>query len=451
MKTIVLLFLGTLAALTSFSQIPGYVPQNGLIAWYPFNGNTNDESGNGNHGTNYGATLANDRFGNGNSAYSFNGINEYISVNDNASLKPSIISISVWVNVAPNQDPFMRIISKQYNEPQNFGSYQIITGNSNGNGKVGMTVRTGSGNSQSTNGIYNWTGDVGSNIVNTWQHIVGVFDGTTVKLYQNSIFVTQVNQSGNLHYDLSNLLIAKGVSGGSLPGTEIFYNGLIDDIGIWNRALTPCEINQLYESQLLDNQESISEASCESYDWNGQTYTSSGIYPQSFTNQYGCDSTVTLDLTIDSIDNTVEQNNLLLTSNQNNAAYQWINCENNTPIQGATDISLQVEENGSYAVAIENGSCQDTSDCIVIENVGVNEVDINHITIYPNPTKDQFTVKINDAESYELKVYDLKGQLLQNDFLTGTNTINLNTYESGVYLIHISNNTYNKHFKLIVE
>ena len=61
-----------LTAFTMAQIVPNYVPTNGLVGWWPFNGNANDESGNGNNGTVYGAMLTNDRFGNLNSAYSFN-------------------------------------------------------------------------------------------------------------------------------------------------------------------------------------------------------------------------------------------------------------------------------------------------------------------------------------------------------------------------------------------
>jgi hypothetical protein len=62
------------------NALSGGIPTSGLIAWYPFNGNANDESGNGNNGSNYGATLTADRFGNANKAYSFNGSTDYISI-----------------------------------------------------------------------------------------------------------------------------------------------------------------------------------------------------------------------------------------------------------------------------------------------------------------------------------------------------------------------------------
>jgi hypothetical protein len=73
-------------AIISNAQAPNYVPSNGLVGWWPFNGNANDQSGNGNNGTVNGATLNADRFGNSNSAFSFNGSNQRISIPDNNSL-----------------------------------------------------------------------------------------------------------------------------------------------------------------------------------------------------------------------------------------------------------------------------------------------------------------------------------------------------------------------------
>tara|TARA_B100000902_G_C26670287_1_gene602721 strand:- start:79 stop:306 length:228 start_codon:yes stop_codon:yes gene_type:complete len=58
----------------SFGQVPNYVPTNGLVGYWPFNGNANDESVNTNNGTVNGATLTTDRFGNANSAYDFDGV-----------------------------------------------------------------------------------------------------------------------------------------------------------------------------------------------------------------------------------------------------------------------------------------------------------------------------------------------------------------------------------------
>ena len=96
MKKIFTSILLTLSA-TTFAQIPSYVPSNGLVGWWPFNGNANDESGNGNNGTVNGATLTTDRFGAADKAYSFDGVNDLIRVAHQTSLNlTGDYSISVW-------------------------------------------------------------------------------------------------------------------------------------------------------------------------------------------------------------------------------------------------------------------------------------------------------------------------------------------------------------------
>ena len=94
--TITLLFL--LLTTISFAQIPSYVPSNGLVGWWPFNGNANDESGNGNNGTVNGATLTADRFGVADKAYSFDGVDDYIQA-PNYALSGSI-TFTCWVNMS---------------------------------------------------------------------------------------------------------------------------------------------------------------------------------------------------------------------------------------------------------------------------------------------------------------------------------------------------------------
>ena len=90
MKTKSLIAALLLAASSAFAQVPSYVPTNGLVGWWPFNGNANDESGNGNNGTVNGATLTSDRFGSINSAYSFNGINNNVTTNSANLIQPDL-------------------------------------------------------------------------------------------------------------------------------------------------------------------------------------------------------------------------------------------------------------------------------------------------------------------------------------------------------------------------
>ena len=80
------------------AQAPSYVPSNGLVGWWPFNGNANDESGNGNNGTVNGATLTTDRFGISNKAYNFDGIDDFIDLQNLTSNQD--FSYSLWFNAA---------------------------------------------------------------------------------------------------------------------------------------------------------------------------------------------------------------------------------------------------------------------------------------------------------------------------------------------------------------
>ena len=97
-KLILLIFGLIMTTQMIYAQTPYYVPTNGLVGYWPFNGNANDESGNGNNGTVNGATLTTDRFGNSNSAYSFDGINDYIGTNLSGITGQNSRTISFWFN-----------------------------------------------------------------------------------------------------------------------------------------------------------------------------------------------------------------------------------------------------------------------------------------------------------------------------------------------------------------
>ena len=96
MKKHLLILAAALLSISAFSQVPNYVPSNGLVGWWPFTGNANDESGNANSGAILGATLTSDRFGSPNNAYSFSV--GYIICGNIAIPTIDTISISFWYN-----------------------------------------------------------------------------------------------------------------------------------------------------------------------------------------------------------------------------------------------------------------------------------------------------------------------------------------------------------------
>ena len=100
-----------LATITYAQTVPSYVPTNGLVGWWPFNGNANDESGNGNNGAVNGATLSADRFGNANQAYGFDG-NDWIEMSIPQTIE---FSVSVWFNSSILNQSYMGIVQHKDN------------------------------------------------------------------------------------------------------------------------------------------------------------------------------------------------------------------------------------------------------------------------------------------------------------------------------------------------
>lgn len=178
---------------------------------------------------------------------------------------------------------------------------------------------------------------------------------------------------------------------------------------------------------------------CNEYTWpvNGMTYTSSGFHVESYLSVNGCDSTEALNLTIFNLDTTVSQVDELLTANQTGASYQWIDCISNTIISGATDQQYTATQNGEYQVQITLNGCMDSSSCIVINNVGINELGgVSSILVSPNPTDGAFTIQLGEEQSeITVKIYTVSGQLVQSISEKGVSSISIDSLTTGVYLL----------------
>jgi hypothetical protein len=282
-----------LLATTTFAQIPNYVPTNGLVGWWPFNGNTNDESGNGNNGTVNGATLTTDRNGVANKAYSFDGVSNNIIAPNSNSLNVNELSISVWYLANGNQ---MSVIAKNNQtdcSQYSFGIHHQSTWNSFG---PSLYTSTGIGNCNSSSRQEHWGAN---NIVPSNQWVLIVYTINNVgesKTYMNgSLLESYTGQNITSCNSLSSTLRFGGPHWDDNP---LYFQGKIDDIGIWNRALTDCEIKNLYNGGVPNS--SQTQTALDTYTWpvNNQTYTQSGTYSDTLVNAAGCDSIVTLNLTL---------------------------------------------------------------------------------------------------------------------------------------------------------
>jgi hypothetical protein len=229
-KLILFVCINLISNSIGFSQVvPSYVPTSGLVGWWPFNGNANDESGNGNNGTVNGATLTTDRFGVANKAYGFDGVNDYIIINNSFDFQSR--SYSFWFNPTTINTITGTLIVSDNPQLQN-GVTQARVIELNGIDSV--QIATGL-----LAGFYK--GSISS--TNNWQMLTFIRTSNSVSFYLNGNFITSTNQIGNYTSSSGSLKTILGTDRNFLFD---FYNGKIDDIAIYNRALTQQEITNLY-------------------------------------------------------------------------------------------------------------------------------------------------------------------------------------------------------------
>jgi hypothetical protein len=225
MKYILPIFL--VISQTILAQIPSYVPVYGLQCYYPFNGNGNDAGTLNNHLTNNGAVPTTDRFGNADAAYNFNGTSQYLIRNTPSfTFNPSsTFTVSMWHN--RNTSSVVGIpLMHATNAAGNF-IWIFQTGATN--------MQFGTNKQQAA-----WIWAQSTSTTNVWTHIVLVYNAGAMTLYKDNVAVATATftHTGVTSATLP-LYVGRGVGGN-------YFNGKIDDIGIWNRCLSACEINDLY-------------------------------------------------------------------------------------------------------------------------------------------------------------------------------------------------------------
>lgn len=248
-----LLTVAISCAFSVFGQVPNYVPSNGLLAYWPFSGNTNDQTTNANHLTNNGATLVADRNGTANAAYSFNGAGNYLekTVPSFVFSPTGTFSVSFWIN-----------------RPSTSGGVAMMSGSGTANNFIWLFSGSAANNTFGTNKQQSaWIWANSPYVVNQWEHYVCMFINGVMRIYRNGVLETSATYShtGALSTVLP-FYIGKDI------GTS-YFNGSIDDVAIWNRSLTNCEIQKMYTSQLPNI---VSNAGADFTVCKGDTITLSG-------------------------------------------------------------------------------------------------------------------------------------------------------------------------------
>lgn len=227
-----LLLLGSIFFTSfSFSQL-----NVGLIAQYNFEGDALDASGNNYHGTVNGApTLVNDRFGNPLSAYEFDGVDDFI-ITDDFSTNQTNYSICAWIK-SNNGTQTDKTIAMQVGVHPTTGDSIVSFGFST-NGATGALLarhRDGTGTNISPNN--------GNAMLEEWHFAVQTYDGDSVILYINGVNVAFAETTTSSD-KADQFMIGAGRSQGQIGA--YFFDGAIDDIRVYNRELTLCEIEELY-------------------------------------------------------------------------------------------------------------------------------------------------------------------------------------------------------------
>ena len=210
--------------------------EQGLVAFYPFNGNADDASGNEFHGTVIGPTRTIDRFGKSEEAYSFDGINDFIDVSTKQTNLPESNqphTISTWV-LLPSISPssFQNLLSwgtRSSNQRRSLGFY------------TNQLTFVGESN--------DLTGSINLNR-SQWYQVTSVYDGTVLKLFVNGVLDSFADKALNT----TGQKLRIGTI--ALPSNGEFFKGALDDIRIYNRALPADEVKALYEMEAVQEAKS---------------------------------------------------------------------------------------------------------------------------------------------------------------------------------------------------
>ena len=214
--------------------------QTGLVGYWPFCGNANDESGNGNNGTVNGATLTTDRFGNQDSAYIFEINDSFINIGSDNLLQFSndfSYSVKFLVNeitLGSDCTAGSNIILN------NEGLYEIGV---DCNGILSYAIAN-------EDPSWSWI-PITPILINQWYDVTFTYNQGVIEIFIDGDLIYNYNGSGGLtdfHPNLNDLRLGDRQLHDVLNVQTSSFNGKIDDVVLWNRALTPSEIQQLANS-----------------------------------------------------------------------------------------------------------------------------------------------------------------------------------------------------------
>lgn len=480
--TLCLILACSLAAVSQ--SIPSYVPTNGLVGWFPFNGNANDESGNGYLGTVSGATITTDRFGNPNSAYQFN-ISNQITSNCPGVAGSGSRTISFWFKPDALNNTTNIWVLAGYGSGGYPGCAFGATYRQNNLGTDISSAYAYYNNSIPTSGwsfaSYVYSSNYGTNVTSIKIYINGVLQTTTSSTLGTSVVVN--TGSSNWFFGKADPLQS--------------FQGKIDDIGIWNRALTQQEITALYTSlgpctkpEPVTLGVDKTTVRCPNdnvtifivtpsdpgltYQWTrngtnivGATASSISVSDAAKYKVFvrsgpgiDCQRVSGLIETTAAIPPTITAttpngnaycpgDSVLLSATGATAGYSYQWKRFGVPIAGATSASLYATQTGNYRCEVTNaGGCINQSNLITVTagtSCRIAQSAIGDVSVYPNPARNSFTVSFNDIGNETPTSVELRnqnGQVIQSKKTKSLEDVVFNTQ-------HLSPGTY--HVRVMLE
>lgn len=331
---------------------------------------------------------------------------------------------------------------------------------------------------------------------NAWNHFALTYNGSTLTLYHDGAYAASIPATGVINSSTQ----AFNLGFTPFGGNNFYLKGKLDNLGLWNRALSSTEVSSLYTACGPDLADSTLQLSYDfnqgiaggnnssintlidgtghingnlanfnlsgntsnfvssplqgTYTWNltvhscgpyrapnGLVYASSGSFSDTITASSGCDTILNLNLSVSNVDSSARRiaNNKLEANETDTAAkFQWLNCNTNySPIFGATGKQFTFIQNGAYAVEVTLGQCVDTSACITITNVGLAELK-ELVQLYPNPAKDKLEMRYPAGLFQSFRLMDFQGRLILEGALepNGSSWLQLAGQAAGLY--HLS-------------
>lgn len=230
-------FLMHVSFIINAQNVPNYVPTQGLVGWWNLDGNAIDSSGLNNHGKVYGIIGTSNRYGEQGKAVYFKGNKQRIEIPDHASLHSKQLTLSIWVK-CDNED----LATIIYKANRKDGSSEVYSINNKPESGLKFFSRCKPAIGWNSVGFNSYNREY--NLKN-WTHLAITYDGVTLNQYVNGINVTRTIYNSDLdNCEESNIHL--GYCWDKFPFS---FNGSMDELGIWNRALSEQEVQHLFDSK----------------------------------------------------------------------------------------------------------------------------------------------------------------------------------------------------------